>query len=334
MKNPDESSFFSEHGCLTDSFGRIHDYLRISVTQSCNFRCAYCIPNTNPCPPPAGNSMSAAEIYEISKTFCALGIKKIRLTGGEPLLRKDFPELLDKLGALPVQLAVTTNGVLMDRFIDCFLKANLLSVNVSLDSLKPERFFEITGENFFNKVLSNIHLLLHHGFHVKVNTVLMSNMNKDEISDFIDLTLDYPVHVRFIEYMPFAGNNWDYWKVVGLNEILESIKRKYKVVKLDEPKNSTAKKFQVKGHKGTFAVISTVTKPFCSDCNRLRLTVDGKMRNCLFATMETDLLNALRQGKDIRPLIIAGLRDKKKERGGHTEMSALLNNRKMVEIGG
>ena len=330
---------------LKDGFGRIHDYLRISLIDKCNFRCLYCLPhsrlNKNGFQPIAGDKlMSADEIFELASAFVKLGVNKIRLTGGEPLLRRDAGEIIRRLSKLPVHLTLTTNGSNVDEYIEPFQSAGIKAVNVSLDSLNAETFLSLTGRNEFNKVFSNIELLLQNNFHVKVNVVVMNGYNENEICDFITWTKDVPVHIRFIEFMPFPGNHWQPEKLITYKEILDEIRNKFQSVeKLNDDVHDTAKKFRVGGHAGTFAVISTMSEPFCSGCNRMRLTADGKMRNCLFSKSETDLLSALRTGEDIVPLIKECLFGKHYLLGGHNEQHWGANHtvskeRSMLAIGG
>lgn len=325
---------------LIDGFQRVHDYLRISLTDNCNLRCNYCMPpDKNDFTAPA-KLMQADEIFAIAKLFTELGIKKIRLTGGEPLIRKDAGEIIKGLSSLPVELTLSSNGILADKFIDTFKQAGIRSLNISLDSLYAEKFERITHRNYFDKVYSNIHLLMRENFHVKINVVVMRGENENEIIDFVNWTREYPLHVRFIEFMPFSGNKWNTKEVFTHQEILDLLSTQFDYIKLKDAFHDTTKKFKVVGHEGTFALISTMTEPFCSGCNRLRLTADGKMKNCLFSKGEIDLLSAFRKGEDIIPLIRANLLDKKAERGGQfMELNsikdpALIDNRSMVAIGG
>ena len=325
---------------LIDGFQRVHDYLRISLTDNCNLRCNYCMPlDKNDFTAPA-KLMQADEVYTIAKLFTELGIKKIRLTGGEPLIRKDADEIIKRLSSLPVELTLSSNGILADKFIDTFQQAGIRSLNISLDTLYAEKFERITHRNYFNRVHSNIHLLMKENFHVKVNVVVMRGVNENEIIDFVKLTREFPLHVRFIEFMPFSGNKWNTKEVFTHQEILDLLNTQFDFIKLKDGLHDTTKKFQGIGHAGTFALISTMTEPFCSGCNRLRLTADGKMKNCLFSKGETDLLSALRSGEDIVPLILKTVLAKKAERGGQfMELNsikdpALIDNRSMVAIGG
>ena len=323
---------------LIDTFARKHDYLRISLTDACNLRCTYCMPNEKIRVTPSARLMQPLEIRSIAETFVQLGIKKIRLTGGEPLLRKDVKEIIRLLSELPVELAISTNAVLADQYIETFKDSNISSVNVSLDTLNADEFRAITKRNEFGKIKSNIHLLLSHGFKVKVNMVVMKGINEHAITDFIEWTKDFPLQVRFIEFMPFKGNGWHQTTVFSYNDMLQLISEKYEYRKLQDSENATAQTYQATGHTGTFGFISTITAPFCDSCNRLRLTADGKMKNCLFDTNETDLLSALRNGQEIEPLIRGSIQNKRKERGGlfdtQSATTAFNENRTMISIGG
>jgi len=289
---------------------------------------------------PAGKLMQKDEIETLSKIFVSLGVNKIRLTGGEPLVRKDAAEIITALSRLPVKLTLTTNGSRLHEFVDTLEQAGVRSLNISLDTLQAEKFQLITRRNQFEKIYDNIQLLLKKDFHVKVNMVVMKGLNDNELNDFVEWTKHQPVHVRFIEFMPFAGNWWSSNKVFTMREMLQVIEEKYEVTRLQDEKHDTAKGYQVPGHQGTFAIISTMSANFCGDCNRMRLTADGKMKNCLFSEKETDLLSALRRGEDVIPLIHQSVKAKAKELGGqftadfehlHAEN---IHNRSMITIGG
>lgn len=325
---------------LFDTYNRIHDYLRISLTDNCNFRCSYCMPEEKIQCLPSSRLMQKEEIFALANIFVGLGIKKIRLTGGEPLLRKDFDEIYSVLAQLPVTLTLTTNGFWLDKYIGLFKKSGLKSLNISIDTLNREKFFAITRRDHLDAVWKNIVLMIENGFDVKLNTVLMKNVNENQLYDFINLTEKWPVHVRFIEFMPFDKNGWNKDKVVAIDDVLPGIYEKYHVTKLLDEKHDTAKKFQVAGHPGTFAFITTMSQPFCGDCNRLRLTADGKIKNCLFGKEELDLLTALRQGEDVESLIRLSVQRKHAMMGGQFQGSYLdadvekVQNRSMIKIGG
>ena len=325
---------------ILDSFGRNHNYLRISLTDNCNLRCFYCMPEEEYEFTPASRLMQPDEIESISKIFVAQGVNKIRLTGGEPLVRKDAGKIILSLSKLPVKLTLTTNGTRIHEFIELLKEANIQTLNISLDTLQSDRFMLLTRRDQFKLVYDNIQLLIRNNFQVKVNVVVMKGMNDGEINDFIEWTKDTPIQIRFIEFMPFSGNRWTSNKVFTWQEILDLVQTKYPIVRLDNEIHDTAKKYTVPGHAGSFAVISTMTSPFCSGCNRMRLTADGKMKNCLFSKEETDLLTSFRKGEDILPLIQKSIESKAKELGGqftadfeqvHAEE---IQNRSMITIGG
>ena len=286
------------------------------MTDNCNLRCFYCMPEEDYEFTPVSRLMQANEIEAMAKIFISNGVNKIRLTGGEPLVRKDAADIILALSKLPIALTMTTNGTRLDDFLDVLKKANMHSLNISLDTLHREKFQLLTRRDQFEKIVNNIHLFLKNDFHVKVNVVVMKGLNDNEINDFVAWTKDEPVHVRFIEFMPFSGNKWTSNKVFTWKEIIEVVEQKYQVVRLEDAKHDTAKKYTVPGHKGTFAVISTMSAPFCAGCNRMRLTADGKLKNCLFSKSETDLLTPFRKGEDILPLIHQSILSKAKMLGG------------------
>ena len=325
---------------IVDGFNRVHDYLRISLTDNCNLRCFYCMPEEEYEFTPASRLMQADEIEAIAKIFVSNGVNKIRLTGGEPLVRKDAADIMRRLGALGVRLTLTTNGTRLHEFMDVIKEAGITSLNISLDTLDKDRFMLMTRRDQYDRVRSNIALAIREGLHVKVNVVVMKGLNDGEIVDFIRWTKEEPIHVRFIEFMPFSGNKWNSDRVMTWQQILEVATDAFDVLPLEREKHETAKKYIIPGHQGTFAVISTMSAPFCGDCNRMRLTADGKMKNCLFSTTETDLLTPFRQGMDIVPLIYQSIREKKKALGGQftTDLEKIetskLENRSMITIGG
>lgn len=326
---------------IVDRFGRVHDYLRISLTERCNLRCFYCMPEEGIQLRDKAEFMSFEELLTIANTFVKMGVKKIRLTGGEPMIKKDFDTVIRALGKMPIELAITTNAILVDKYLNDLIAAGIKNINVSLDSLQEERFNKISRRNYFYKIKSNIDLLLQNDFNVKVNVVLMRGVNDDEVIDFIEWTRTENIHVRFIEFMPFDGNNWNLEKKISLKEVLEKVNNYYQfdeVEKLIDAKNDTCKNYKIKNAKGTFGIISSVTNPFCSTCNRIRLTADGKIKNCLFSQTETDLLSAHRRGEELESLILESIHSKYKERGGFDEFSnesvKHMKNRTMISIGG
>lgn len=328
---------------LQDSFGRQHNYLRISLIEKCNLRCTYCMPEEGVMLTPKDQLMTVEEILAIARIFVDNGVDKIRLTGGEPLLRKDFSEIAKGLAQLPVRLSITTNAILVDRFLNDFEEYGIRDINASLDTLKTEKFRTITKRDQFQKAFDNINMLIARDFNVKLNVVLMKDFNEDEIIDFIQLTQDRALGVRFIEFMPFDGNRWNKSKLVTEQDILDRAYAHFKienVERLPNEQNYTARNFRVRGYKGNFGIISSVTNPFCDSCNRIRLTANGTIKNCLFSNNETNLLQTFRRGENIEPLIKNLLLKKKAVRAGMNTSAKLedpknhSNNRSMITIGG
>lgn len=325
---------------ITDQFGRTHNYLRISLTDNCNLRCFYCMPEENYDFTPHSKLMQADEIDTIARLFVQHGVNKIRLTGGEPFVRKDASKIIRNLGKLPVQLMCTTNGIRIDDMLPEIIQSDFHSINISLDTLQKEKFLKITRRDYFDRVLRNIDLLLQHNIKTKINVVAMKEINDNEISDFIAFTKDHPVEVRFIEFMPFSGNRWTSNQVMTQKDILDIIREKYDFIPLPIGFHDTAKQFSINGHKGSFSIISTMSEPFCSGCNRIRLTADGKLKNCLFSKKETDLLTPLRNGEDILPIIESAIWSKAKTQGGQLNEqfekinASIIQNRSMINIGG
>ena len=327
---------------LLDTHGRTHRSLRISIVDKCDLRCTYCMPEDQHFLR-REELMTRSEITTIARLFVdRFGIDKIRLTGGEPLLRPDVVDIVRDLNAMGVKLGLTTNAVSLHKYIDQLLDAGLRSLNVSLDTFDAERFKRIARRDSYEQVWTNVQLAHQRGMRIKLNMVVMRGVNDDEILPFVELTKEKDIHVRFIEFMPFAGNHWGRERVYTYAEMLGHIGSVHSFEKLNDDVHSTAKAYRIPGWQGTFAVISTVTEPFCGSCDRLRLTAEGKMRNCLFAREETDILSALRRGEDIAPLIEANVLAKHAMLGGlpqfrpekQEEVLSDLSVRPMVSIGG
>lgn len=327
---------------LIDRHGRAHRSLRISIVDKCDLRCTYCMPEDQQFLK-REELMTRTEIATLARLFVErFGVAKLRITGGEPLLRPDVVDIVRDLHGLPVKLGLTTNALSLHKHLDGLIEAGLRSINISLDTFHAERFKTIARRDGFDRVWGNIQVALSAGLHVKVNMVVMRGVNDDEILRFAELTRDHPMHVRFIEFMPFAGNKWGRERVYTYGEMLGRIGSVHSFSKLDDDPNSTAKAYRIDHWPGTFAVISTVTEPFCGSCDRLRITAEGKMRNCLFAREETDLLSALRRGENVAPLVEANVLAKHLMLGGlpafkpEAEEQVLkdLSARPMVSIGG
>lgn len=324
---------------LRDRFDRTHQYLRISVTDHCNFRCAYCMPPQGFSFLPHAGLLSNEEIVRLARLFMGLGIHKIRLTGGEPMLRQDLPDLISALAKLEhVQcLAMTTNGFYLAGQAKMLKELGLQAINISLDTLRPDRFLQITGRHGLPEVLAGVQAAVEAGFEsVKLNVVVMSGVNEDELLDFVAFTRNLPIQLRFIEYMPFQDNRWSPEGLISYAEMLERVRSRYELRPLPGELSAVAKEFELAGHVGTVGFITSMTDHFCGNCNRLRLTADGRIKTCLFDETETGLRNPLREGAsdaDLEALIRSAVFNKQE---GHAPMEtlALVKNRPMVAIGG
>jgi len=291
---------------------------------------------------PKPEFMTSEEIVAIAKTFVKMGVSKIRVTGGEPLIKKDIANILTQLADLKVDLHITTNGILVDKYMSLFEDIGLTNINLSLDSLKEEKFNTISKRQYFSRIMNNINLLIKHQFNLKINVVLMKGVNDDEILDFIEWTKDKPIAIRFIEFMPFDGNRWNTSKVVSFDSIMDTVQNHFNpssVLALAGELNDTCKNYKIDDYQGNFGIISSVTNPFCDGCNRIRLTADGKLKNCIFSNQETDLLTAHREGLEIESLILNGIKAKHFSRGGidsfsNNNIQSFEQNRNMTAIGG
>lgn len=286
---------------LIDRFGRKIEYLRISVTDRCNFKCIYCFTQQNWKWLPHKEILTFEELETIVKTAVKLGIKKIRLTGGEPLLRKNIDILIKKLTQIPeiIDLSLTTNGFFLEELGKRLKNAGLKRINISLDTLNKNKFEKLTGVSAFEKVLKSIDIALDLGFNpVKINTVVIRGFNEDEILELAKLTLEKPIEVRFIEFMPIGKNSlWNEERVVTAKEIKKILESFSKLIPEISYSGGPAKVFRWKNAKGKIGLISPMSEPFCYKCNRLRITADGKLRPCLFSDYEINLKPILREGK-------------------------------------
>jgi cyclic pyranopterin phosphate synthase len=327
---------------LTDTFGRQHTYLRIAVTERCNFACRYCMPEGDEVVwQPKGMILTLEEIERIARIYAGAGVTKIRLTGGEPLVRRGIVDLTGRIARIPgvKTVAMTTNGALLPELANPLRAAGLSRINISLDSLQRERFEHITGSTTFDDVLRGIDVACASGFErIKINVVVMRGVNGDELVDFARFAAERNLHVRFIEYMPFLGNGWDEASCMPYAEMREAVSSAVSIVPLiaEDGTHATAKEFSIAGSNATLGFITTMTDDFCAGCNRLRITAEGKFRNCLFATGEVDLRSALRGGASDEDILraINGELVTKWER--HPEANELkeLQNKAMIAIGG
>jgi cyclic pyranopterin phosphate synthase len=285
---------------IHDPFGRRINYLRLSVTGRCDLRCGYCRPQGAGDGPAAPEILSDEELLLVARTSVGLGIEKIRITGGEPLVRHGILRLLSRLSAIPglAKLVLTTNGLRLAESASGLLKAGVESVNVSLDSLRADRVARITGGGDLRRVLAGIERAQGCGFHrVKINTVVMRGINEDEVEEFAALTLDRPVRVRFIEYMPAASGDCARGVTVPGEEILARLSKRYRLRQMaKEELGGPARYFRIEGAAGAVGIITPVSCRFCGDCNRIRVTSSGVAKGCLFSRQDVDLKPFLRRG--------------------------------------
>ncbi len=285
---------------LKDNFLRVIDYLRVSITDRCNLRCVYCMPAEGILPCGHKDILRYEEIIRIVQVAASLGVRKVRLTGGEPLTRKNVVFLISSIKKIAgiEDLSMTTNGVLLKRFAPEISAAGLDRVNISIDSFAPERYRQITRTGELRDVLRGISAAEKAGLHpVKINMVPMRGINDDEIEAFARLTLDSDCQVRFIEFMPSACIDfWSPERYIATDEIRKTIEAFSTLTAVRTRKNGPSRYFRLKGAKGVVGFISALTHHFCEDCNRLRLTADGKLRPCLFSETEIDLMSPLRNG--------------------------------------
>jgi cyclic pyranopterin phosphate synthase len=315
---------------LQDSFARVIDYLRISITDKCNLRCVYCMPPDGVAPARHSDILNYEEIIRIATIAARLGVRKIRLTGGEPLIRKNLAFLVSSLRAVPgiEDLSLTTNGILLGQHAQTLADVGLDRVNISIDSFRPDRYREITRGGDLESVLRGIQGAEQAGLRpLKINMVPIRGMNEDEILDFARITLDTDRHVRFIECMPTGSVSfWSPQKYMTTDEIKNIIETLGPLSPVRVRKNGPSKYYRLEGAKGVIGFISALTHHFCSDCNRLRLTSDGKLRPCLFSETEIDLRSALRSGAsdlEIERLLKLSIEVKPKEHNLDSSVSAL-----------
>ena len=287
---------------LTDEFHRTIDYLRISVTDRCNLRCTYCTPNAPFAHMKHSEVLSYEELLRVVKIGVRLGIKKVRLTGGEPFVRKDLVSFIASLAAIDgiEDLSVTTNGTLISHQMPALKKAGLTRINISLDTLKPQRFLKITQKDHFQKVVETIDQAIAQGLSpVKLNTVLLAGENEDELEDFARLTLTRPIHVRFIEYMPIGEGRKSPEKALLAPEIVRRLEHLAPLTPLEKKMHDgPARRFKFGDALGEIGIISPMSHHFCASCNRLRLSADGHLRPCLLSDTKVGLKEVLRSGQE------------------------------------
>ena len=320
---------------------RIVNYLRLSVTDRCNLRCMYCMPEEGVDFVPHSQILSYEEMLRLVAISVKAGIRKVRLTGGEPLVRKGFIPFLEKLSAIEdlKEISLTTNGVLLKEFASAIRSCGICRINVSLDSLNPQKFLRITGRDYFHRVLEGIEEAEHLGFDpIKINVVAMRGINDDEILDFGRLTLAKRYHVRFIEFMPIGKNNgWTSDRFISIDEILNTLRALGELKPMEHNfLDGPAQRYRLQGAKGEIGVIGSISNHFCDQCNRLRLTAEGHLRGCLFSDNEIDIKTPLRQGRGDEDLleIVKLAIDEKPKNHGLIETDPKKCVRHMSSIGG
>ncbi|WP_455059062.1 GTP 3',8-cyclase MoaA [Parvimonas micra] len=313
---------------MKDRFGRDITYLRISVTDLCNLRCKYCMPESGVESLCHSDILSLEEIVEIVKVAAKNGITKIRLTGGEPLVRRGFVHLCKEISKIEQieDIAITTNGVHLKNMVDDLFENKVKRINFSLDTLVKEKYNDITRRNDFEKTMESLFYAIEKGFKVKLNVVLIGGFNDDEIENFVKLANDYDLEVRFIELMQIGETaNWSKDKFVSNKIVLE------KVPKLEfDGVSGVAKIYKIKGQKGKIGLISPISCSFCSDCNRIRLTSDGKLKPCLHSKDEINLKGL--SGEELEEVFKRGIFDKPEKH--HLEEGKSESARDMNKIGG
>lgn len=323
---------------LIDTFGRVHTDLRISVTDRCNFRCAYCMPEEGMEWLERGGILSYEEIERVASILVnEAGVRSIRLTGGEPTVRARLPLLVARLAALGVELSMTTNGATLALIANDLHAAGLQRINVSIDTLHHDRFQALTKRNELDRVLDGIQAAVSAGFDpVKLNVVPMRGINDDEILDFLRFGRDNGVTVRFIEFMPLdAQGQWSNERVVTAKEILATASSEFDFAPIQRG-SSPAERFRFTDGSGEFGVIASVTEPFCEACDRMRLTADGQLRNCLFALGHTDLRSLLRSGASDVEILEAIRSEVEKKWAGHAinQVHFIRPTKSMSQLGG
>ncbi|MBC3889033.1 GTP 3',8-cyclase MoaA [Acetobacterium paludosum] len=319
---------------MIDRYGRKIEYLRISVTQNCNLKCIYCNPDGDHCKENQEQNLSPKEIEKITRAMAKAGIKKVRLTGGEPLVRHDIYEIISRISRIKgiEDIAMTTNGINLLKMARDLKTAGLQRINISLDSLNKDKFKQITGGGELEKTLEGIDLALELGMTpVKINTVLIKGVNDNEIDEIIELARNRPIEVRFIELMPmgcFGENNAD--KIIRNDEVIK-VRPALKYLEKND-KSVPAVYYGMEGFAGKIGFISPMTHQFCSDCNRIRLTSDGKIRLCLGNNEEVDIREALQLKAKNMGVIMKQIIFNKPM--GHHFGEKFSSSRKMQMIGG
>ena len=327
---------------LTDRYHRPIDYLRVSITDRCDLRCIYCTPLGGSPKLEHDDILSYEEFLHLIQVAVDMGITKVRITGGEPLVRKGVTDFCRRLAALPglQSLSLTTNGVMLEEYAQDIYRAGIRRINISLDTLQPQKFLRITRRDEFYRVWRGIQAAENVGFNpIKINVVVMRGINDDEVLDLAKLTLERRYHIRFIEFMGLNNDsNWLHQHYVSADEILANLRNLAPLEQItSRHTNGPARHFRWPDAKGVVGIISPISHHFCPSCNRIRLTADGKLRNCLFSDQEVDIKSPLRQGAtdaDLAQILRASIDNKPEKHGLQSDIFRKCQNRPMVAIGG
>jgi GTP 3',8-cyclase len=327
---------------LTDTFGRFHNNLRISITDRCNLRCTYCMPEDNVNYLDRAEILSYEEIVKFIRVVSKLGVNKIRLTGGEPLVRQNVHELIAQINQIEAvkDFGLTTNGILLENLAEDLYKAGLRRINVSMDTLSEETFKKLTRREGLDKVIAGIKKAKEVGFDpIKINALSMRGITEDTLVDLANFSRETGIEVRFIEFMPLdADNEWERDKVFFASEIIESLSKEIMpLLPVQTEKTSPSTSYEFEDGIGKIGIIASVSRPFCENCNRFRLTADGKLRNCLFSMEETDIKSALRNPQFNEEELLDQIRSSiQSKNAGHAINTAqfIQPDRPMNSIGG
>ncbi len=326
-----------------DNHGRPITYVRLSVTDRCNLRCFYCMPATGMTFLPRKELLSYEEMERLIKILAEMGVSKVRITGGEPFVRRDLIDFLRRAKAIEgiEEIHITTNGVLTKKYVPILKDVGIASINLSLDTLDKDKFKELTRRDEFDKVWDTFNTILEYDIPLKLNAVVIDGKNTDDIIPMVELAEKYPVGVRFIEEMPFNGGNAHFQKIKwNHHKILETIQSKYpNISTVNSAPNSTSSNYQIEGYKGTFGIIAAYSRTFCGSCNRIRITSQGNLQTCLYGNSVLSIRDLLRSNKDdevIKLALLKTFRNRAKD-GFEAEKNRKTNSSKtesMSVIGG
>lgn len=327
---------------IRDSFDREINYVRIAVTDRCNLRCFYCMPEKGIEYEPKSHLLTYEEIIRLLKVLAALGFKKVRFTGGEPFLRKDFIQLLEKTSELNLfeNIHITSNGTLLQKHLHKLIDLGISKINLSLDTLDKNRFKKITRRDDFSKVMQTFHELIQKGFEVKVNAVIMQGINTEDILPLAKLALKYPINIRYIEEMPFNGGAKENKKICNYKDIFQTLKTTYPTLnEINGKHGDTATEYSLPSFKGKIGIIPAFSRTFCNTCNRLRITATGDIKTCLYDSGVFSIRDFMRDGandKQIREKFKELIRLKPKDgfQANQSKNMQTIRSESMSSIGG